>query len=105
MTAKTFFKKIGRGLQRGVGDATKAFGAGVGSVLGPKAATYAIEAAPALLAFKTGGIVPGKKGKPVTILAHGGEYILPINTKPTKTQKSIFRTLRSKYYKDKMANR
>ena len=89
MTAKTFFKKIGRGLQRGVGDATKAFGAGVGSVLGPAAGSYAIEAAPALLAFRTGGKIPGKKGKPVKVILHGGEYVLPINSKPTKFQKQV----------------
>ena len=86
MTAKTFFKKIGRGLQRGVGDATKAFGAGVGSVLGPAAGSYAIEAA---LAFRTGGKIPGKKGKPVKVILHGGEYVLPINSKPTKFQKQV----------------
>ena len=68
MTIQTFFKKIGRGIQSGVGQATKAFGAGVGSVLGPAAGTYALEAAPALLAFKYGGKIPGKiKNKPIKI--------------------------------------
>ena len=63
MTVKTFFKKIGRGIQSAVGETTKSFGAGIGSVLGPAAGNALIEAAPALLAFKTGGRIPGKKGK------------------------------------------
>lgn len=42
-----------------------------------------------LAPFKTGGKVGGKKGKPVRILAHGGEYVLPANAKPTKAQKAI----------------
>lgn len=41
------------------------------------------------LAFKTGGRVGGKKGKAVKILAHGGEYVLPANAKPTKAQRAI----------------
>jgi hypothetical protein len=77
MTAKTFFKKVGRSLQNASGAATKAVGVGAGTVLGKAAATYALEAAPALLAFKTGGRVPGKKGKSIKIVAHSGEYILP----------------------------
>jgi hypothetical protein len=42
-----------------------------------------------LLPFKTGGAVGGKKGKPRAILAHGGEYVLPANAKPTKAQRAI----------------
>lgn len=42
-----------------------------------------------LLPFKTGGRVGGKKGKAVKILAHGGEYVLPSNAKPTKAQRAI----------------
>ena len=42
-----------------------------------------------LLPFKNGGAVGGKKGKPKVILAHGGEYVLPANAKPTKAQKAI----------------
>lgn len=42
-----------------------------------------------LLPFKNGGAVPGKKNKPKLILAHGGEYVLPANAKPTKAQKAI----------------
>ena len=42
-----------------------------------------------LMPFKNGGKIPGKKGKPKLILAHGQEYILPANAKPTKAQKAI----------------
>ena len=42
-----------------------------------------------LLPFKTGGAIGGKKGKPRAILAHGGEYVLPANAKPTKAQRAI----------------
>lgn len=41
-----------------------------------------------LLPFKKGGKVPGKKGAPKMILAHGGEYVLPVGVKPTKAQKA-----------------
>ena len=43
----------------------------------------------ALLPFKNGGAVGGKRGKAKVILAHGGEYVLPVNAKPTKAQKAI----------------
>ena len=43
MTAKTFFKKVGRGLQSGAGNLTNAAGKAAGSVLGKAAATYAME--------------------------------------------------------------
>ena len=96
MTAKTFFKKVGRSLQNASGATTKAVGVGAGTVLGKAAATYALEAAPALLAFRTGGRVPGKKGKAIKIVAHSGEYILPLNVKPTKAQKAVVRKNKSK---------
>ena len=99
MTAKTFFKKVGRSLQNASGATTKAVGVGAGTVLGKAAATYALEAAPALLAFRTGGRVQGKKGKSIKIVAHSGEYILPLNVKPTKAQKAVVR--RKKIYKKK----
>ncbi len=41
-----------------------------------------------LLPFKTGGRVPGKRGAPKQVLAHGGEYILPVGVKPTKAQRA-----------------
>ena len=39
-----------------------------------------------LLPFKKGGRITGPKGKPRVILAHGGEYVLPVGVKPTKKQ-------------------
>jgi uncharacterized protein YcfJ len=52
-------------------------GSAVGSVAG------------GLLPYKNGGTVKGsKKGKAVQIIAHTGEYILPIGVKPTKKQKA-----------------
>ena len=42
-----------------------------------------------LAPFKNGGKVPGKKGKAKVILAHGGEYVLPANAKPTKAQRAV----------------
>ena len=42
-----------------------------------------------LLPFKTGGAVKGRKGSKQVILAHGGEYVLPANAKPTKAQRTI----------------
>ena len=91
MTAKSFFKKVGRGIQSGAGQFTKAVGGAAGSVLGKAAGTALLEYGPALLAFKTGGRVPGKKGKALKILAHGGEYVLPMNVKPTKKQIAVVR--------------
>ncbi len=42
-----------------------------------------------LLPFKKGGRVPGKKrGAPKVILAHTGEYVLPVGVAPTKAQKA-----------------
>jgi len=46
-------------------------------------------AAGGLLPYKNGGVVKGpKKGKAVKIIAHTGEYILPVGVKPTKKQKA-----------------
>ena len=47
-----------------------------------------VEYAPlALAAFETGGLIRAPKGRPVPILAHGQEYVLPVGVKPTKAQK------------------
>ena len=40
-----------------------------------------------LLPFANGGRVPGKRGKPKVILAHGSEFILPVGVQPTAFQK------------------
>ena len=39
-----------------------------------------------LTGFKKGGRVKGVKGRPVPIMAHAGEYVLPTSIKPTKAQ-------------------
>ena len=96
MTAKSFFKKIGRSIQSGAGQLTRAAGGAAGAVLGKAAGTALLDAAPALLAFKTGGRVPGKKGKSLKILAHGGVNVLPVNVKPTKAQKAAVKKINLK---------
>ena len=55
---------------------------GIGSAVGGAAGT-------AFEPFKHGGPVKGKKGAPRKIVAHGGEYVLPANAKPTAAQKRI----------------
>lgn len=78
-----------------------AAGAMAGKALGKKylGNDYANEAATimsllggaggALLPFKNGGRITGrKKGKGKIILAHVGEFVLPIGVNPTKAQKS-----------------
>ena len=87
MGTKKFFKKVGRGVQSAIGEGSKAFGKGVGGVLGAAAGQYAMEAAPALLMLKTGGAVKGGRNKAVPAVLHGGEYVLPHGIKPTKSQK------------------
>jgi hypothetical protein len=88
MGAKSFFKKVGRGLQSGASQFTNAAGKGAGQVLGSGIAKYALEAAPLML-MQTGGHIPGRRHKAVPIIAHGSEYVLPANAKPTKKQKAI----------------
>jgi len=88
ISAKKFFNKVGSGLEKGVGEFSKAVGKGAGQVIGSAAGKYVAEAAPlALMAFKTGGLVKGKKGKAMKAIVHGGEYILPVGVKPSASQK------------------
>lgn len=95
MGAKKFFKKVGRGIQSGIGEGYNEFSKGVGKVLGPAAAAAMISAAPYVMAaapvvaLKTGGRIPGGRNKPVHFIGHGSEYILPANASPTKKQKAI----------------
>jgi hypothetical protein len=42
-----------------------------------------------LAPFKTGGRISGGRNQPRVILAHGSEYVLPANARPTKKQRSI----------------
>lgn len=53
------------------------------------------------LPFKTGGRVPGKRGKPVKALVHGGEYVLPASVPPTAEQKKAVAKLHRKEAKAK----
>jgi len=62
-----------------LGDDYKGQTALIGSTLGGLAG--------GLLPFKNGGKIPGKKGKPIIILAHGQEWVLPFS--PTKHQRSL----------------
>ena len=43
--------------------------------------------ATAVPSFKTGGKIAGKRGRPKKIIAHSGEYILPLGVAPTLAQK------------------
>jgi len=68
-----------------------ALGGAAGSLIGEKNAGSAIGGAlgrigGGLLPFKNGGKVPGKRGKPVKAMLHGGEVVLPVGVKPTKKQ-------------------
>ena len=42
-----------------------------------------------MIPFATGGKVLAPKHMPVKALFHGGEYVLPVNAKPTKQQMAI----------------
>jgi hypothetical protein len=86
VSAKKFFNRVGSGLEKGLGEFSKATGKAAGAVIGSGIAKYAVDAAPLLL-FKTGGRVPGKKGKAMKAIVHGSEYILPVGVKPTASQK------------------
>jgi len=71
------------------GSAGASAGKKIGSVIGGVAGST-------LISFKTGGKVPGKRGKPVKALVHGGEYILPAGVKPTASQKMAVAKLHKK---------
>lgn len=73
----------GSGLGEAIG---KKYGGSIGQEAGKNIGRVAGTALGGLLPFKTGGRVPGKKGAPKKILAHGGEYVLPVGVKPTEAQ-------------------
>ena len=82
-------KSIGQELGSGVGRAFggkkgEAAGRNIGGALGSVAAPAA---GIALGAFKTGGRVPGKRGRPLKAIVHGGEFVLPVGVAPTAAQK------------------
>ena len=72
------------------GDLGKNIGGHAGGILGGE-----------LIPFRNGGRVPGARGKPKKILAHGQEYVLPVGVKPTKAQKRAVAYRKSKSKKGK----
>jgi hypothetical protein len=78
-----------------LGDDYKGQAAIIGSALGGLGG--------ALLPFKNGGKIKGKKGKPTIILAHAGEWVLPVDVPPTKEQRSLIEKKR-KLKKEKKVN-
>ena len=64
-----------------LGDDYKGQAASIGSAVGGFAGGL-------IPGFKNGGKIPGARGKPKIILAHSGEFILPIGVPPTKKQQS-----------------
>ena len=71
----------------------KNLGGQIGGLLGGEAGK--------LLPFKTGGRVPGKRGRPKKALVHGGEYILPVGVQPTLAQKKAVAIRKKKAKKGK----
>ena len=75
-----FGEILGNGIGQGAGqyfggDRGRNVGGTIGGAIG------------SLMPFKKGGrIRGGKKGQPKPILAHVGEYVLPVGVKPTKAQ-------------------
>ena len=61
-------------------------GGNIGSTLGRAAGGFV---GAALSPFATGGYVQGKRGAPTPILAHAGEFVVPLNAKATIAQKRI----------------
>ena len=84
---KSIGQEIGGGLAHAFG-AGKRSEAAARNIFG-EAGKFAGEVAPLALMFRTGGKVPGPRGRPVKAIVHAGEYILPINAKPTAAQKRI----------------
>jgi len=91
-----FFKKIGRGVQKGVGNFVSEAGKVSGGLAAKAGADFLMagpeiaEVAPgAVAAYKTGGRIKGKRGSAVKIIAHAGETVLPLNATPTKSQKRV----------------
>ncbi len=88
---------LGHSLGRGIAHAfhlPKNVGGLVGGTLGTT-----------LEPFQTGGYVKGKKGtkkgQAVPILAHAGEFVVPLNSKPTKKQKKQLLRIRKKPFSNK----
>ena len=54
-----------------------------------------------LIPFKTGGKVPGRRGRAMPILAHSGEIVLPLNARATRGQLRIIASNKRKAKKRK----
>ena len=54
-----------------------------------------------LAPFKTGGKVPGRRGRAMPILAHSGEIVLPLNARATRGQLRIIASNKRKAKKRK----
>jgi len=88
MGPKRFFRKVGNSIGRASSSAINEVGKQAGKVVGGAVGSSIVEYAPlALTAFETGGLIRAPRGRPVPILAHGQEYVLPVGVKPTKAQK------------------
>lgn len=96
---KSIGSELGGGIARTfkAGKRSEAAARNIGGEIGK----YAAEAAP-LLFFETGGVVPGARGKPIKVIAHGGEVVLPLNAKPTAKQLKIIASNKRKEKKKKI---
>lgn len=86
---------LGTYIGKKFGDDYKNSSANIGSAIGG--------ALGSLTPYETGGRVKGKRGEPKIILAHAGEWVLPINVKPTKHQQSAIEK-RKKVKKEQIKN-
>lgn len=104
-----FFDKLG-GVGKAIGGelasgVVGAFGGGkkaqaAAKNIGGEVGAVALPASGALF-LKTGGRVPGKKGAPKRAIVHGGEFMLPVGVKPTKSQVKAVAELKAKEKKKK----
>jgi hypothetical protein len=69
---------------------------GLGGKLGAVAGEALGDVVGSFFGFAKGGKVPGRKGKPVKAIVHGGETVLPIGVKPTMAQKKAIRKMGGK---------
>lgn len=94
---KSVGQEVGGGLGRALGGKRgESAGRNVGGALGSVAAPLG-----AALAFKHGGTVPGKRGRPRKAIVHGGEYVLPVGVKPTVAQKKAVNKMKADAKKKK----
>ena len=91
------FKPVGNALVSGL----KTVGNTVKDAVINHGAQVAGDIATGALLFKKGGKVPGKKGKPVKAILHGGEFVLPVSVKPSKKQVEQVKKLKIKSSKKK----